>query len=72
MLYLLGADEELRDLKARAPLEALAVVTAVDKLQQLGTILRFPHCSHGNHVQGSEHLWELRPRSGRSPWRAFY
>jgi hypothetical protein len=47
-------------------------VTAVDKLQQLGTILRFPHCSHGNHVQGSEHLWELRPRSGRSPWRAFY
>jgi len=69
VIYLPEADDELQALKAHAPKEALAIDTVVNKLQLMGSTLRFPHCSH---VQGAGNLWELRPRSGRSPWRAFY
>jgi hypothetical protein len=34
-----------------------------------GPALPFPHSSA---IQGAERLRELRPRAGRSPWRAFY
>jgi len=42
---------------------------AVDKLVALGPTLPFPHQSS---VQGVADLRELRPRAGRSRWRAFY
>ncbi len=42
---------------------------AVEKLQTLGAELPFPHASH---VERTATLFELRPRAGRSPWRAFY
>lgn len=51
------------------PAERAALASAVEKLRadsQLG----FPHTSR---VQGSKAaLRELRPRRGRSPWRALY
>jgi hypothetical protein len=49
--------------------EKAAVDTAMDKLQALGPGLGFPHSSN---VQGADNVRELRPRQGRSPWRAFY
>lgn len=61
--------------EARAELDALpgteraAVINAVEKLQALGETLGYPHTSS---VRGAVGLRELRPRSGRSPWRAFY
>lgn len=42
---------------------------AVEKLQALGPDLPFPHQSA---VRGERGLRELRPRSGRSPWRATF
>lgn len=41
---------------------------AVEKLEAMGMRLPFPHQSD---VRGARNLRELRPRSGRSPWRAF-
>jgi len=49
------------------PGERVAVVHAVEKLEALGPELPFPHQSH---IEGP--VRELRPRAGRSPWRAFY
>ena len=45
------------------------MANAVEKLQALGPQLPYPHQSN---VEGAERLRELRPRAGRSPWRAFY
>ncbi len=42
---------------------------AMEKLEVLGGTLPFPHSSA---VRGGEGLRELRPRAGRSPWRAIY
>ena len=43
---------------------------AFEKLEVVGSRLPFPHSSQ---VRGrAEGLRELRPRSGRSPWRALY
>jgi hypothetical protein len=39
------------------------------KLQALGPALGYPHTSD---VRGAGRLRELRPRQGRSPWRALY
>ncbi|MBA2277797.1 MAG: type II toxin-antitoxin system RelE/ParE family toxin [Chloroflexia bacterium] len=41
---------------------------AIEKLELLGDQLGYPHSSN---VRGTS-LRELRPRAGRSPWRAFY
>lgn len=49
--------------------ERRAVDHAVEKLWACGEDLPFPHTSK---VQGARNLFELRPRAGRSPWRAFY
>ncbi len=60
---------------ARAELDALpaaeqrAVDHAVEKLEALGSQIPFPHAST---VRGAVTVFELRPRAGRSPWRAFY
>ncbi len=42
---------------------------AVEKLEALGSRLLFPHQSK---VRGAHDLRELRPRAGRSRYRAFY
>ena len=41
----------------------------MEKLVALGPDLPYPHSSA---VQQADRLRELRPRAGRSPWRAFY
>jgi hypothetical protein len=53
---------------ALPPREQVAMTNVVAKLQTVGPALGFPHQSA---VQSST-VRELRPRSGRSPWRAFY
>ena len=42
---------------------------AVRKLEAVGPALGYPHTSA---VQEADRLRELRPRAGRSPWRALY
>ena len=41
----------------------------VEKLEPFGDLLDYPHTSR---VRGARDQRELRPRAGRSPWRAFY
>lgn len=61
------ARQELRALPMR---ENPAIVNALLKLESGGQALGFPHSSA---IEGaSDALRELRPRAGRSPWRAFY
>lgn len=47
--------------------ERNALLQAVEKWEAFGPQLGFPHSSA---VQGFPGLRELRPRAGRSPWRA--
>src|SRR4051812_26614359 len=49
--------------------EYRAMANALAKLRDLGDQLGFPHTSN---VQGAAHMRELRPRGGRSRWRAFF
>lgn len=69
VLYLPEGEAELNAIKDRK--ERVAIVNAVEKLKQLGPQLSYPHSSQvkGEHGKG---LRELRPRAGRSPWRALY
>jgi phage-related protein len=60
------AQQELQRLPLK---ERAAVLNAVAKLAAIGVALGYPHTSQ---VQGAAHLRELRPRAGRSAWRAFY
>lgn len=53
---------------ALPPREQVAMINAVDKLRVAGPALSFPHQS----AVRSSTVRELRPRGGRSPWRAFY
>jgi hypothetical protein len=48
--------------------ERQAIQNAVEKLVAIGIQLGAPHSSQ---IKGSE-VRELRPRAGRSAWRAFY
>ena len=48
--------------------ERRAMLNALAKLRTFGSQLPFPHSSQ---VKSSQ-LRELRPRAGRSPWRAIY
>lgn len=64
--YLEEASRERDGLPAA---ERLALDHAVDKLAAFGPRLPFPHQSA---IRRGEGLRELRPRAGRSPWRAFY
>lgn len=50
------------------PAEQSALLHAVEKLDAMGDQLPYPHSSS---VKGTQ-LRELRPRGGRSPWRAIY
>jgi len=49
--------------------ERAALYNAVRKLESIGPNLGHPHTSA---VKAAAGLWELRPRAGRSPWRALY
>lgn len=49
--------------------EKIAMLSAAEKLRALGDQLPYPHSSD---VRGAAKLRELRPRAGRSPWRALY
>jgi hypothetical protein len=61
-----AADKEFRALPSG---ERDAMQNAFEKLEVYGDRLPFPHSSK---VMGAADLRELRPRAGRSPWRAFY
>lgn len=61
--------EARREFHALPPAEKEAMRNAIGKLEQAGEMLAYPHSSQ---VRGAAHLRELRPRAGRSPWRAFY
>lgn len=64
-MYLVGVLSEIGQLP---PAERKAMVNALDKLAILGEELGYPHTSQ---IKGTA-LRELRPRAGRSPWRALY
>ncbi len=49
--------------------ERNALDNAVLKLENIGPALGYPHTSD---VRATPNLRELRPRQGRSPWRALY
>lgn len=66
VLYLPEAEGERRRLPA---VEKAALINADRKLQALGPQLPYPHSSA---VKGADRLRELRPRGGRSAWRALY
>ncbi|MHB8619864.1 MAG: type II toxin-antitoxin system RelE/ParE family toxin [Chloroflexota bacterium] len=57
------------ELDALPESEQDAIGHAIEKLEAYGPLLPFPHQSV---VKGAADLRELRPRSGRSRWRAFY
>ena len=63
-------DEAEAELRALPPAERVAMLAAVEKLQLLGDRLPTPHSSAIKGVGAT--LRELRPRAGRSRWRAFY
>ena len=64
-----AARAELAELRARDTSEYAALQLAVEKLKVSGDQLPYPHSSS---VRGTSKLRELRPRSCRSRWRAFY
>ncbi len=64
--YLDGAEDERNALVSR---EKAALINAEAKLATFGPALPYPHSSA---VRGADRLRELRPRGGRSPWRALY
>jgi phage-related protein len=62
--------EALDELKQLPVTERQAVARAIGKLEVGGDQLGFPHTSA---IQGAATtLREVRPRAGRSRWRAFY
>jgi hypothetical protein len=65
----LYTEEARTELKTLIPKERAAVINAAEKLVALGPDLPFPHTSA---IAGTDRLRELRPRGGRSQWRAFY
>jgi hypothetical protein len=71
MAFRVDWDERAREeLLGLPPAERRAVMTAVAKLEAFGDRLGAPHTSQ---VKGSRAgIRELRPRSGRSPWRVLY
>lgn len=61
--------EAERERAALPKAEIAALINADAKLAALGPALGYPHSSA---VRGATGLRELRPRGGRSPWRALY
>ena len=71
MAFQVDWDQDAREELMRLPVaERRAVMNAVAKLEAFGDQLGAPHTSQ---VKGNRAgIRELRPRAGRSPWRAFY
>lgn len=63
-----AAEDELKELRRLSVQEHTAMLQAILTLRAIGTALGYPHTSQ---VKGTK-LRELRPRAGRSPWRALY
>jgi hypothetical protein len=61
--------DAVREREALPPRERQALYNATAKLKAIGPALGYPHTSA---VQGASQLRELRPKAGRSPWRALY
>jgi hypothetical protein len=61
--------EAERERSALPPAEIAAMINVDTKLRVLGPALGYPHSSA---VRDAPGLRELRPRGGRSPWRALY
>jgi hypothetical protein len=66
VVYLAEAEQERLQLSHG---ERAALIHAIEKLETVGPHLGHPHTSA---VQGVISLRELRPRAGRSLWRALY
>jgi len=58
-----------REFRALDQRERKAMENAMTKLRKYGGDLAFPHSSR---IRGPGRLRELRPRAGRSRWRALY
>lgn len=69
MWLVVFTDEAAEERLALSASERNALLHAVEKLEAFGPQLGYPHSSA---VQGFAGLRELRPRAGRSPWRALY
>ena len=69
MWLVVFTDEAAQERLALSASERNALLHAVEKLEAFGPQLGYPHSSA---VQGFAGLRELRPRAGRSPWRALY
>lgn len=69
VVYHPAARDEMNQLRERDPGGYASMLVAVEKLVLFGDTLPFPHSSN---VRGASKLRELRPRAGRSRWRAFY
>lgn len=71
MAFRVDWDQAAREELMRLPVaERVAVMNAAAKLEAFGDQLGAPHTSQ---VKGSRAgIRELRPRAGRSPWRALY
>jgi hypothetical protein len=67
VVYHPDAEAERSELPAK---ERVAIAHIVEKLEALGPDLPFPHQSAVRGGKGG--IRELRPRSGRSPWRPLY
>jgi hypothetical protein len=61
-------DDASAEIEALPVHERVAMRNAIAKLETLGDTLGYPHSSQ---IKGTQ-LRELRPRRGRSPWRAVY
>lgn len=68
-MYKVVYHPEARVERSELPPERVAMNNAVEKLELFGPDPPTPHQSN---VQGASNLRELRPRGGRSPWRALY
>lgn len=68
VIWHVGAIEDRRDIQDKS--ERTAIDHSARKLEALGPALRYPHQSA---VKASKiSVRELRPRAGRSRWRALY
>jgi hypothetical protein len=67
--YLPEAEQERANLPNA---ERAALINADAKLSAYGPKLGYPHTSAVSAVRDADRLRELRPRAGRSTWRALY
>jgi phage-related protein len=61
--------EAFNELQALPEKERRAIFSGINKLREIGDQLSYPHSSL---VLRGTRLREVRPRAGRSPWRALY